>query len=78
MALKAIGRDILARDPLKRAIEQGSMGHLECVRQILLGDGEAMVLTGHHHGLVAEVLHGVISAMMAKFHLLGAGPAGQR
>ena len=78
MALKAVGRHIVARDPLQRAIEQRPMGHLQCVRKILLGDGEAMVLTGHHHRLVAEILHGVIGAVMTKLHLLGARAAGQR
>ena len=78
MTLKALCRHVLARNPLKRAVEQGSMGHLKCVGKILLGDGEAMVLTGHHHGLVAEVLHRVSGAVMATLHLLSARPTGQR
>ena len=78
MALKAVCWHIFARDPLKRAIEQRSMSHLKFVGQILLGDGETMVLAGHYHSLVAQALHGVIGAMMTKLHLLGAGPAGQR
>ena len=37
-----------------------------------------MVLAGHHHSLVTQVLHGVIGTVMAELHLLGPGPAGQR
>src|SRR5471032_2926329 len=65
------------RKTLQRAVEQRRMRDL-CVGGQRGGiDGETVVLRRDHYAAVLEILHRMIRAVMARFHLHGLGSYGQ-
>ena len=63
---------------MQRAIEQRTVRRREPVRQARVIDREAVVLAGDHHLAGGEILHRVVGAVMAEFHLHGTRTTGQR
>jgi hypothetical protein len=74
--LEAEGRPVAALDALQGAVEQGAVRDLHSPAALLV-HGEAVVLAGDHDLARAQVLHRVVGAVVAEFHLFGARAAGQ-
>ena len=76
MVLHGEHRAVLEPDALDGAVEQRAVGDLELGRQVVVGDGEAVVLAGDLDLAGGQVLDRVVGAVMAERHLLG--PRAQR
>src|SRR5450759_5675598 len=75
VALKAERRTVGARKALQRAIEQRHVSNAHIRRQGCTIDREAVILAGDHHAPSVEILHRMVGAVMAEFHLDGARTA---
>src|SRR5581483_12239517 len=69
MTLEAERRAIGQREALQRAIEQRDMRYARVGRQRIGIDGEAVVLRSDQHAAGIEILHRMIGAVMAEWHL---------
>src|SRR6185295_906621 len=77
MPLKTERRSVSAAETLQAAVEQRDMGNFHIVRQGCRIDGESVILAGNHHAAAFNILHRMISAMMAELHLHRACAAGE-
>ena len=64
-----------ARDTLQRTVEQRAVRRNEIRRQTRLVDGEAVILRGDEDATGAQILHGMVRAVMTELHLHGARTA---
>ena len=77
VSLKTERRAIGTCDALQGTVKQRTVGRDERVWQSVIIDGEAVVLTGNHDLLASQLLHRVVGAVMAEFHLDGTGATRQ-
>src|SRR5215831_7716836 len=69
MTLEAECRAVLEGKPLQRAIEERAMRRLHIGGERGLIDREAMILTRDEDPARFQILHRVVGAMVAEFHL---------
>ena len=69
MTLKAERGPIAAVDTLQGPVEQGTVCSNERLWQRLLVHCKSMVLTADHYVTPYKVLYGMVSTMVAEFHL---------
>ena len=78
MTLKTECRPVGAGQTLQRAVEQRDVGWAAGWPQRLRVDRETVVLAGDADPAAVEILHRVVGAVVAEFHLEGRRARGQR
>ena len=77
MPLKTERRCIRQSNSLQRAVKQRAVRWFDVIGQRRLIDRETVILAGNHDPPRGEVLYRMVGAVMAKFHLVRAGPGSQ-
>src|SRR6516164_11019309 len=77
VSLEAEHRALLEGEPLERAIEERAVRGDDALGERLLIHREAVVLTRDEHTAGFQLLHRMVRAMVAEFHLHGARAGGE-